>query len=240
MREHLQELALKLFHITRLYRIRLNVTWIPRTENKRANYYSRICDYDDWGVCRGGLADISSAWVAPTIDRFADAENTHCPRFISRFYQPGTEAVDAFTQGWRGEVNLLVPPIYLIPCTIPYLELCSAEGILFLPKWESAVFWPSVLKLIRTRSPGQHIQAWTQSCLVIWVIPLAREPTRLAYWIFHIFVCISRLCKWCTEQMLSALPYRNSMHTEMAVIVPFRTWRATYPSRKITQRDPGQ
>ena len=42
MRVHLHELAMKLFYITRQYRIRLNISWIPRSENERADYFSRI------------------------------------------------------------------------------------------------------------------------------------------------------------------------------------------------------
>ena len=92
--------------------------------------------------------------VCATVDRFADAENAHCHRFNSHFYQPGTEAIDAFTQDWANKVNLLVPPIYLVPRVIRYLELCGAEGILFIPRWESAVFWPYIVRLLHPRSPA--------------------------------------------------------------------------------------
>jgi hypothetical protein len=43
---------------------------------------------------------ISYAWGTYTVDRFACTYNAKLPTFNSRFYQIGTEAVDAFTQNW--------------------------------------------------------------------------------------------------------------------------------------------
>ena len=77
MRPRLLDLALRLFHITRLYRIRLNVVWIPRSLNQQADFFSRVTDYDDWGVKPEVVALYAALWVKPTIDRFADEHNTH-------------------------------------------------------------------------------------------------------------------------------------------------------------------
>ena len=66
---------------------------------------------------------------------------THCsynaklPRFNSRFYQPGAEAVDAFMQTWDFENNWLVPPVSQIAKVITHLRLCKAEGTLVIPMW---------------------------------------------------------------------------------------------------------
>ena len=63
-------------------------------------------------------------------------------RYNSKFWNPGTEAIDAFTQEWAGENNWLVPPTYLVAGTVKYLQECKAKGTLIVPKWKSAVFWP--------------------------------------------------------------------------------------------------
>ena len=63
-------------------------------------------------------------------------------RFYSKFWCLGTEGVDAFSADWAGENNWLVPPVYLISRVIFHLEACSARGVLVVPKWPSAVFWP--------------------------------------------------------------------------------------------------
>ena len=160
MPPRLLNLALRLFHVTRLYRIRLNVIWIPRSLNEQADFFSRITDYNDWGVKPEVVAMCTAIWIKPTIDRFADEVNTHLPRFNSRFYSCGTEGVDAFMQDWGGEVNLLVPPIYMVPRVLQYLELCKGQGLLFVPRWESGAFWPMIVQLLRPQSPVERKVAY--------------------------------------------------------------------------------
>ena len=69
------------------------------------------------------------------------------PGFIPNF-GPGAVGVDAFSvSDWAGENNWLVPPIYLISRTIFHLEVCGARGVLVVPKWPSAAFWPTVFPM---------------------------------------------------------------------------------------------
>ena len=44
-----------------------------------------------------------------------------------------------------------MPPLYLVPRVVKYLFECSAVGILVIPYWCSAYFWPFISKLIDTR-----------------------------------------------------------------------------------------
>ena len=81
-----------------------------------------------------------------SIDRFADQQNAKHERFNSKYHCPKSEGVDAFTKDWSGQINLLVPPIFLIPKTIRHL-LTSKKGtigILVAPLWPSATYWPMV------------------------------------------------------------------------------------------------
>ena len=48
------------------------------------------------------------------VDVFTNIDNTQLPRFYSKFWCPGTMAIDVFTVNWAGEVNWWVPPIYLV------------------------------------------------------------------------------------------------------------------------------
>ena len=62
------------------------------------------------------------------------------PRFLfynSRFYQPGTEAVDAFTQNWDGENNCILPPVSHICGVIAHAAACKAVGTLIILVWKS-------------------------------------------------------------------------------------------------------
>lgn len=89
---------------------------------------------------------IDSLYGPHTIDRFASAKNKKLHRFNSLFWNPGTEAVDSFTQKWELENNWLVPPIFLVVKTVKYLISSKAVGTLVVPKWKSASFWPYIYK----------------------------------------------------------------------------------------------
>ena len=79
-----------------------------------------------------------------SIDRFASEKNRKTIRFNSKNICPETSGVDAFAFDWAGEVNWLVPPVYLIGKTIKHF--CSSKteckAILVCPYWPSATFWP--------------------------------------------------------------------------------------------------
>ena len=79
-----------------------------------ADYLSRIVDHDDWSLDHTIFELIDYEWGPHTVDRFANHYNTQLPRFNSRFWNPGTEAVDAFTSDWQDDNNWLCPPVYLI------------------------------------------------------------------------------------------------------------------------------
>ena len=122
----LQEVAMMIFSLTVLYQIRLEPEWIPREKNERADYLSRIVDLDDWLLNPVIFAQLDVQWGPHTIDRFADYNNSQLCRFNSRCWNPGSEAVDAFTADWSGENNWWCPPIGLIPRVIRHAQACSA------------------------------------------------------------------------------------------------------------------
>ena len=80
-------------------------------------------------------------WGPFTIDRFANYDNTKVERFNSKFLVPGTEAVDAFTQDWSFDNNLLVPPTKLLIRTLHYIETSKVKGVLIAPYWPASPFW---------------------------------------------------------------------------------------------------
>jgi hypothetical protein len=87
-------------------------------------------------------------WGPFTIDRFANGNNTKLTRFNSKFSDPLTEDVDAFTFDWPRDNNWLVPPVSLIAHTIKHVQLCKTVGTLLVPKWKSAMFWPLLVSPI--------------------------------------------------------------------------------------------
>ena len=85
---------------------------------------------------------LDQKWGPHNIDRFASFFNTQLPRFNSRYWNPGTEGVDAFTCDWQGENNWWCPPVYLVPRVLCHAQETEACGTLLVPKWPSAPFWP--------------------------------------------------------------------------------------------------
>lgn len=115
-------------------------------QRQKADYLSKLVDYEDWGVSQDFFSFIDSLYGPHSVDRFANSKNKKLPRFNSLFWNPATEAVNSFTQDWRTENNWLVPPIYLVTKTIKYLINSKAVGTLIVPKWRSASFWPYIYK----------------------------------------------------------------------------------------------
>ena len=114
----LQAEALAIFSISLARHIHIEPEWVPRRDNEVADYLSHIVDYDDWSLSHNTFRVLDDTWGPHTVDRFTSHYNTQLPRFNSRFWNPGSEAVDAFTSNWCDDNNWLCPPVYLVPRVI--------------------------------------------------------------------------------------------------------------------------
>ena len=103
--------------------------WIPRSLNDKAYFLSKIVDTDDWKCSDEIFTMLHNVWGPYTVDRFASYYNTKLPRFNSRFWNPGSEAIDTFTENWS------------IPRAILHLLASKAQSTLICPAWKSAPFW---------------------------------------------------------------------------------------------------
>ena len=142
----LHEISLEIFDLCFQNQITFKPVWVPRIQNKEADRVSRIIDIDDWEITSTFFNYLNSLWGPFTVDRFANFQNKKLQRFNSKYSCPGTEAVDALSQNWEGENNLLIPPINLIPAVIQYIRGNKVTGVLVVPFWESATFWPLLCK----------------------------------------------------------------------------------------------
>lgn len=138
----LQKLALDTYHICEKGSIVISPEWIPREDNVRADNLSRCTDSDDWSVKWWVFKMLDQKWGPNSVDRFASHFNNKCVRFNSRWWVPGTEAIDALKEKWTGENNWLVPPPRLILNCINKIEMEKANGTLVIPEWRSAPYWP--------------------------------------------------------------------------------------------------
>lgn len=138
----LQKVAIEIYEFVIRNNILLHVEWVPREMNKDADSGSKNIDVDDWAISPDVFQLLNNKWGPYSIDRFASFENKKLDRFNSRWFQPGTENVNALSLSWEDENNWLVPPICLLSATIHHLVLSKAYGTLLVPKWPSAKFWP--------------------------------------------------------------------------------------------------
>ena len=138
----LQREALGIHEIAMKNQVRIEPEWVPQEQNQQADFLSRIEDRDDWSIHPAVFQQLELLWGSHTVDRFANYLNTQLPRFNSRFWNPGSEVVDAFTCNWVGENNWLCPPPYLVPRVIRHTVQTGAKGTLVVPRWPSAPFWP--------------------------------------------------------------------------------------------------
>ena len=139
---YLQDGALSIFEECIRYGIKLEMTWIPRSSNEQADYISRIVDYDDWQVDPELFCYLDNVWGPHTVDNFAAHTNWQVPNFHSKFWNPGSSAIDTFTTSWQGQINWVVPPVYLVCRAIRHARECNARGTILIPAWNSAPFWP--------------------------------------------------------------------------------------------------
>jgi hypothetical protein len=79
-----------------------------------------------------------------TIDLFADDDNTKCKKFYSNYWCRGTRGIDAFAQDWSKEIAWICPPVKVVAKVIQKISATNLEGILLVPEWPTAEFWPLV------------------------------------------------------------------------------------------------
>jgi hypothetical protein len=114
MNVELQSVAFKIFTLCLRNSISLEMEWLPRTLNERADYWSRIVDYDDWGISFYLLNMIRYQFhINLEVDWFASPYNAKLPVFYSRFWNESCQGVDAFSESWGSYVGLFVRRQYL-------------------------------------------------------------------------------------------------------------------------------
>ena len=100
---------------------------------------------------------INGKWGPLSIDCFANHYNAKLSRFFSLFHSPGCEGVDCFTYDWKDEKCLMVSPVSIVGRALNHLRLCKSQGVLIVPFWPSAHFWP-MLKIDFAHCIRDHLQ----------------------------------------------------------------------------------
>ena len=149
--------------------------------------------------------------------------NHQVQRFNSRYWNPGSEAVDAFTYDWSGKINWWCPPPFLIPCLA---QATNTAGTLVVPQWCSAPYWPLlfpdkvhpaefikdvvVIPAWESQEPQVHPYSGecpTQNCGacgLIFVAQAESEHIRVARgWIIRVLSSVSLFSHWLRNCVLT-------------------------------------
>ena len=144
MRPFLQEIALDIFSFCSRHCISIEPEWLARKLNERADSLSRVVDKDDWGISHELFQSLQNRWGKTEVDWFASSHNAKLPHFYSRFWEEGSAGADAFTENWGKVFGFFNPPICLITRVLKQMEQQRASGIMVIPFWKSAPFWPLI------------------------------------------------------------------------------------------------
>ncbi|XP_069134633.1 uncharacterized protein [Argopecten irradians] len=86
MKSDLQSIALSINEACCANNIKLEMAWVPRSDNERTDYLSRIDDPDDWAISPKIFLQLSNLWGSFEVDWFASFYNNKHPVFYSRFW----------------------------------------------------------------------------------------------------------------------------------------------------------
>ena len=142
MKPDLQKIAMSIFDICVNRHIDLSLEWIPRDENEAADHLSKIKDTDDWEISDIIFNFLNLSQGPFTLDAFASNVSHKVEKVYSLYWCTNSSGVDAFAYNWNTEMVWIVPPPKLIAQTLNHCKLCGVQGIMIIPKWTSAPFWP--------------------------------------------------------------------------------------------------
>ena len=145
---HIQTVVLRLKCLELKLCTKIVPVWVPRTDKLLvlADIGSKLGNStDEWGIDSRTYQYICRYFnVIPTIDCFATSINTKCTQFFSKVPQIDCLAVNFFAQSLSKEnIYYICPPVDLIIPVLKHIEhFPGAKGILLVPIWKSAAFWP--------------------------------------------------------------------------------------------------
>ena len=94
----------------------------------RADFLSRIVDYDDWRVKRDYFVTAEAKWGSHSVDWFVNHANAQLAGFYSRFWCNGTEGVNAFLFHGLARITGSFFPFFLFPESLITLPVLGVEA----------------------------------------------------------------------------------------------------------------
>jgi hypothetical protein len=136
--------ALEILQICLTNDIYISLDWVPRELNEEADALSKMVDTDDWGISQHIFDYLNKAYGPCTIDIFASNLSHKVKKFYAKYWCVGAQGVDAFAYSWTNNFCWMVPPPNLTSKVLSHCKRCKSKGLLIIPKWKSAFFWPTL------------------------------------------------------------------------------------------------
>ena len=143
MKLHLQKIAIDIFQFYINNNISIDIQWIPREQNVRADFISRLIDLDDWQITEEFFTQLDDLWEPHTVDCFANYCNRKLTWYCLPYWNPETSGVNFFVQALDNENRLAVPPVSIIARSLHYFRYQQAK-VTLVTHWPSANYWPLV------------------------------------------------------------------------------------------------
>jgi hypothetical protein len=119
----------------------ITATWIPREENERADFYSKLIDSGDIMLNPNIFHMLQSKWGKFSIDLFASADTFQMRPYYSFYWTPTTAGINAFNYAWEPQ-SYANPPFRLIGKTLRHaIQGQVRRLILIIPLWVTATWW---------------------------------------------------------------------------------------------------
>jgi hypothetical protein len=117
--------------------------------NVLADQASRVfLDRNSWQLLPERFALIDLRWGPHDVDLFADAFNHQVANYVSWKPDPGSSAVDAFTQDWRKWKNIYAfPPFGLIARVLQQVRSQKVTITLVFPFWTTQPWYPIMMEM---------------------------------------------------------------------------------------------
>lgn len=130
------------------FNTRLIPTYV-RSEDNPADGPSRLQDRHDYQLHPTIFRWADRRFGPHTVDAFATASNAQLPRFWSRFFDPASEAVDAFAQSWQDEHIWANPPFTneVLSRVVAKLQEDHATATVCVPYWPQHQWFGQLLRL---------------------------------------------------------------------------------------------
>jgi hypothetical protein len=202
--------------------ISLLPAYIRSASNVWADTLSRAVDTDDWRLSQPTFAQLDSTWGPHTVDRFASRLNSKLPRYNSRWEDPGSAGLDAFSQpleDWVRANNFCFPPVAALPRLAHLLRVTGAPATVVAPAWPAQAWFQALQEL----AEGRILHLPRGACLSP-PLEQGRSPAlagRVSDWDLVAFRVEARLVPRSPQELSSAGPTQaarspGTVHTSAA------------------------